>query len=288
MAIFSFGSSRSKSTSTSESEGFSRGGSLSGSTSFSDALSRSRGVSGSSQSVFAEDFLQQLYGGATNAAMRAAGMAPGLSGSARALFTGGTRFLEQLGGGAGADFLRERLEGGGLADERIGLLQEDIGRFLREEALPGVEARAVGAYGLGGARQGLAEGRAIEGATRELARGATEIRGQEQERRDAIARDLMLAEQTGAATGLAALPGLFGLAEAEFGAEMAPWERLAGILGGPTTLTESFAEQSADSIAQSLSESFGISFNEAQQWARAQSQSSGRSSNLGFGGFGGG
>lgn len=286
MALFDFGGSKTQSQSTSFQEGSSTGRSLQTAEAFSDQLATSRGVSGSTQRVFGEDFLRQLYGGATNAAMRAAELSPNLAGSARALFTGGTQFLEQLQGGAGTEALRESLAGGEeLLDERIGGLQEDVGRFLRQEALPGVEARAIGAYGLGGARQGLAEGRAIEGATRQFARGATELRAAEQTRRDQVARDLMAGEQAGAATGLSALPSLFNLAEAEMGAEMAPWERLSQVLGAPTALTESFAEQESESVAESLSRSLGISMEDARNIARSQSTSSGKSFNFGFGGF---
>lgn len=282
MAIFNFGGSKSKQQSTSESRGYSIGSSEQGSTSFSDALSSSYGYSGSTQSVYGDEFLRNLYGGASNAAMRAAANTGGLAESARSLFTGGTRFLEQLQGGAGADYLRDRLGGSELLDERIGNLQADVGRFLREEALPGVQARAVGAYGLGGARQGLAEGRAIEGATREFQRGVTELRGQDQAQRDAIARDLMASEMTGAQVGLGSLGELMGLAEAEAGAEMAPWMQLSQVLGGPTTLTEAYSEQTADSVARSLAESFGVSYQEAQDWMKSQSSGSSRSFSLGF------
>lgn len=283
--MFSFGGSKSKSTSqsTSEAEGYSTGRSVSGSSSISDALATSRGISRSTQSVYGDEFMRMLYGGATGATMRAATLAPQFAESARALFTGGTRFLEQLGGGAGADYLQSRLEGGGLADERIEALSEDVGRFLRTEALPGVQSRAISAYGLGGARQGLAEGRAIEGATREFRRGATEIRGQEQAARDAIASQLMAGEQAGAAAGLSALPSLLGIADAERSAELAPYQQLSQILGGPTTLTESMSEQTSESIAQSLSEQFGISLQDARNWAKSQSTSTSRGASFDFG-----
>src|SRR5690606_12218018 len=141
MALFSFGGSKSRSSSqsTAEAEGYSTGRSVSGSTSISDALSTSRGISRSTQSVYGDEFLRMLYGGATGATMRAATLAPQFAESARALFTGGTQFLDQLSGGVGADYLQSRLDGGGLAEERIGALSEDVGRFLRTEALPGVQ-----------------------------------------------------------------------------------------------------------------------------------------------------
>lgn len=284
MAIFNFGGTKSRSSSQSISEagGYSTGRSVSGSSSISDALSTSRGVSRSTQSVYADEFLRLLYGGATGATMRAASLAPQFAESARALFTGGTQFLDQLRGGVGAEYLQSRLGGDGLAEERIALLSEDVGRFLRTEALPSIQSRAIGAYGLGGARQGLAEGRAIEGATREFQRGATEIRMQEQAARDAIASQLMASEQSGAAAGLAALPSLLGLAEAERSAELAPYQILSQILGAPTTLTESVSEQTAESIARSLSEQFGISLQDARDWARSQSTSTSRSSGFSF------
>src|SRR5690606_25531711 len=99
-SMFSFGGSKSKSSSqsTSEAEGYSTGQSISGSSSISDAFSTSSGISRTTQSVYGDEFMRMLYGGATGATMRAATLAPQFAESARALFTGGTRFLDQLGG----------------------------------------------------------------------------------------------------------------------------------------------------------------------------------------------
>jgi hypothetical protein len=268
--------SKSKSSSTSNAYGYSGADSLS--TALGGSSSLSGGQSQSYQDLAFADLFANLYGDAAGAAGRSAQLVPGLQTQAGQLFSGGVGFLDQLGGGPGAEYLEGRISGPGLADEQIGMLGEDLGRFMREELNPAIASRGVATGTLGGGRQGVAEGRAAEGLQREFTRGALEIRGNEQAQRDALAAQAAGIRQQGAGAGLAALPGMYGLAEAGAMAEMSPYQALAQIMGGPTTLTTSgssqFGESQAFNIAEAISQSF------AEDWATSLSK--GKSSSFGL------
>jgi hypothetical protein len=278
---FSFGSSKSRSSSSS----LDFGAQSSFSESLSEALARSISTGTSSsfstQRIANADILAQLYQGALSA-VPSAGL---FQGQAAELFQGGLSILDRLGVGAGQDFLRSRVEGQSpVLDEQIGALSSDLGRFFREELNPAITARAVAGGTLGGGRQGVAQGRAIDAVSREFQRGATELRARDIAARDAAAGALMAGETAAAGTGLAALPGLLGIAESSFAAPLAPFTALAQIIGGPTVLTEAgsqatqFAESTSESIARAISEMFGFNY--------GQSQSSSKSGGFSFG-FGG-
>lgn len=275
-----FGIGGSKSRSSSEAYGYSRSGSSSESLSRGSSQSTSSSAGRSFTDIAFEDIFASLYGNASGAAARVAQLVPGFSEQASQLFSGGIEFLEQLGGGDA--YLERRVSGDdGLLDEQIGALQEDIGRLFREELNPAITARAVAGGTLGGGRQGVAQGRAMGVAADEFRRGVTELRLGDRAQRDAIAGALMENRTNAAGIGLDALPGLGGIAQMGFGAELAPWQALASILGGPTTLAgseqASYSQSSAEDIARAIAESFGIS----EDWARSSSKSGGFS--IGFG-----
>ncbi len=131
---------------------------------------------------------------------------------------------------------------------------------------------------LGGGRQGVAQGKAIDAVGREFQRGATSLRTADMAQRDAAAGTLLQNRTAGATAGVNALPGVLGLAESGFGAELAPWQALAGIMGGPTTLAgseqSSYSQSSAEEVARAIAESFGLS--------EETSQSSSKSKGVGF------
>jgi hypothetical protein len=270
-------SSKSRSASSSQAYGYS------GSEARSLSESLSRGVSGSqattTQGLAFEDIFASLYGGANAAATSALNAVPQLQSQAATLFSGGQNFLDELQGGPGADYLARRLEGPGLADEQIGLLGEDLGRFLREEINPAITSQGVATGTLGGGRQGVAQGQAASAIAREFQTGAVGIRQAEQGERDELASRQAEIQRANAATGLDSLSGLYGIAQGGALAGLDPYAALSQILGGPTTLTESqstsFSEDQARSIAEQLSRSFGEDF--------ARSSSSARSSSGSFG-----
>lgn len=269
----SIGASSSRSSSQSSSLDYSANTSGSFSDSLAQSLSRSGGSS-TSRIAF-EDLFQQLYGSATGAAGRAAEMSPLLSGQAAQLFTGGSQFLESLGGGAGENYLESRLGPNPLLDEQIGQLGSDVGRFFREELNPAVTGSSVAAGQLGGGRQGVAQGRAIDSAGRQFQRGATELRAADMASRDQAASQLMAGRTQAAGTGLSSLQGLFDLAAGGAGAEMMPYQALASIMGGPTSLTDSeqFAEATSESVARAISEAMGFSYGTSQSTSKSKSKS---------------
>jgi hypothetical protein len=269
MALFNFGGSKQSSSSvgSSSSLDFSRSGGESG--------GESVGGSQSQQTIAFEDIFARLFGGAADAA---GGLDPSLlSEQANQLFSGGLEFLDSLSGGPGTDFLQSRVSGESpVLGEQISALGEDIGKFFNEQILPGISSEAVGGGTLGGGRQGVAEGIAGEGALREFQRGSTMLRAEDIRARDAAAATLGEQRIAGASAGLGGLNILGGIAEFGFGAELAPFERLAAILGGPTVLGESSSFSNAENFAEQFSSSFGTSQSDTR------SRSSGVAADIGF------
>lgn len=281
--MFGFGASSSRSSSSSSSYGYSQQGSLNLSDSLSQSRGRSAGQSTSGQSIAFEDLFARLFADAGGAAGRAA-QAP-VADQAAMLFSGGTRFLDELQGGADTEYLESRLGPNPVLDEQIGALGEDLGRFLREELNPAITTRGVATGTFGGGRQAVAQGRAADAVTREFQRGATDLRARDIAARDSVASTLQAGRLTGAQTGLNALPQLFGLSQGGALAELAPYQALAQIMGGPVALTQAqstqFSEDDALSIAQSIAQSFGLSED------FSQSQSKSKSKSFSVGGLGG-
>lgn len=285
MGLFDFGGSRTRARSEgrsdarSDSSSFGESSSDQGSTSGSIAGGTSTGRSGSStrQRIAFEDVFARLFGGAEGAA---GGLDPSiLFDTANELFNSGTGFLDSIGGDAGSGYLSDRLSSrNGVLEDQIGLLQEDIGRLFSEELLPGIESRAISGGALGGGRQGVAQGAAIDSAAAQFTRGATALRAGDIAARDAIAGGIADRSLAGSQLGLSALPTLAGIAELGFGAELAPYERLAAILGDKTVLgdSDSFGFTDASDFARSFSDSFGRS--RSRQGSRSSSRSTSRTS----------
>jgi hypothetical protein len=242
--MFNFGTSKTSSQSSSLGYGYQ------GSESLSDSLARAR----SRETVAFEDQFRDLYGNASGAAAKVAALAPTLQQQAGQLFSGGLSFLDTL-------------QGEGVVDEQISSLGADLGRFFQEQINPAITTRGVATGTLGGGRQGVAQAGAARAVADEYAQGVTNLRAADR-----------TARNQAASTWLAAIPGLFGVAQGAMGAELLPYQALGEILGGPTTLTSS----DSASIAQAISRAFGEDFQ------TSQSTSKGKSLNFGFGGFGGG
>lgn len=229
-------------------------------------------ASTSTQDVFQGDIFAQLYGNATRAAGGSAANAGQLRTAANQLFTGGSQFLENLGGDAGSSYLENRLSANNpVLEEQISQLQEDTGRLFREELNPAITSRAVAGGTFGGGRQGVAQGLAAESAARVFSQGATALRAGDVASRDAVAQSIATNSLNATSTGLGALPSLLEVLERGNNAELGSYSQLSQILGGPTTLT----------TAQSLARSFGEQ--------RSQSSGYGRSNAWNFDtAFGGG
>jgi len=258
-----FGFGGSTSTSQSQSESFEQSQSRSGSGGASQSTSE--------QSIAFEDVFARLFGSAEGAA---AGLDPSmLTEAANQLFSSGSGFMANIGGDRGTAYLENRLSSDNpVLQEQIDLLGEDLGRFFEEELNPAITSQAVGGGQLGGGRQGVAQGRAISEVSDRFTRGATALRAGDISARDAAAGTLAGNAISGAQVGLGGIPALAGAADLGFSAALAPSERLAAILGGPTVLGSS--QSSAADWAAAWSNSFGRS--------SASSTSEGRSFSLGF------
>lgn len=268
MGLLGFGGGKS----SSESFGFSRSQDESRSGSIAGGSSISGGTSSSRDSIAFEDVFAKLFGGASGVA---SGLDPSLlTASANQLFSGGMNFLSSLSeGGAERAHLEDRISGQSpVLDEQIGALSADIGQFFREEINPAITADAVAGGTLGGGRQGVAQGQAAGAAGREFQRGVTALRSGDIAARDAAAGTLGAQRTQAAGVGLGSLSGVQGLAESGFGADLAPYAALAGILGGPTVLNQGASQQfaSSEDFARAFSESFGFSESEQRSKSKAK------------------
>ena len=275
MGLFSFGGSKQSSESFGQSSSY--GESQSGG--ISAGLSEQGSQGTSTQGIAFEDIFAQMFGGAAGAAFQ---LDPSmLTDTANQLFSGGTGFLEQLGGGAGASYLEDRLSSDNqVLEDQIGFLGEDLGKFFNEQLLPGITSDAVAGGQLGGGRQGVAQGIAADRVAGEFQRGATALRAGDIAARDSAAGMLEQLGIQGAGTGLASLEGLQGLAQSGFSADMLPYMMLAQITGDPTVLTQ--AQNTSFGTAADFAANFSESFDTSQ--STSSSKSSGKSIKFGWGG----
>ena len=205
-------------------------------------ISGSEAQASSSQSVFQADIFAQLFSGASNVAGGIDTQA--LTDAANQLFTSGSGFLGDLqelsaGTDISGEFLASRISGeGGFVDENIAALGEDLGQFFNEQLMPGITSEAVAGGQLGGGRQGVAQGKAIESVGREFRRGSLEIRNADLRERTEAARALSAQKLSASQAGLTGVQQQFDLANAATLTPFSPFLTLAQILGSPTTLTE--------------------------------------------------
>lgn len=241
--------------------------------------SSSTGQSTSTSRIAFEDVFAKLFGGASGAA---AGIdTSSITDAANLLFGGGMGFLDELsGGGAGAKFLEDRLAGSDkLVDAQIGLLEEDIGRFLSETVNPAITGSGVQAGTLGGGRGEVQRGIASRGATEAFVKGATDIRLGERARTDSIAQALASDETNRNATGISSLGDLLNLVTGGSLAGLEPFAALSNILGPATVLTDSQSSQGSESLGFD----FGFDQTTGRAGSRSQSSSSGSSKSFDFG-----
>jgi hypothetical protein len=278
MALFGIGGSYSHSSNQSSSLGQSLGINQSSSLSGSQSTSQSGSQQTSSQSLAFAPLYAALYGSAAGAAGQAADLVPGLQGAAQQLFSGGTQFLQDLGGNAGTDYLTQRVTGPDQAAQaQIGALGSNLGDFFNEQLMPGITANGVNTGGLGNSRDAVARSLAAKQVSGQFAQGAATILGNSQAQRDQAASTLGAQKLQASQTGLSSLGGLFQLLQGGAQAGLAPYQALAQIMGGPTALTQSqgTSQASAEDIAQAISNSFGFdtSYNTSQSTGSSHSTS---------------
>jgi len=236
----------------------------------------SAGLSGSQGTVFSADLLKRLY----NSTLSAAGAIDPATATSRVnqLFTGGTNILDQLGGGAGQDYLTKRLSGDNsdILNAQIDALGSDLGRFYTQNLNPAITGNAVAAGQLGGGRQGVAQGIATENVTREFATQAANLRAADVTNRDQAALGLINGTNASSATALGALPSLASLGSGA--SVLDPLKAASSIFGAPTVTTESFgqemSQQQAEEYATSLAQELGISYDEAHALLKSTSKGS--------------
>jgi hypothetical protein len=246
------------------------------------------GQSSAGQSVFESDIFAQLFGNASGAAAKAAANAPELAGIAKQLFTGGAGFMESLGGDAGSEYMRNRLSSDNpVLDEQISGLSTDIGKLFNEQLMPGIRSTAAAGGTLGGGRQGVAEGLATRAAAEQFTKGVTALRANDVNQRDQIAAGIATNSLQSAATGLGALPTLLDISERGANQELGVYSTLAGILGGPTTLSSSQSTDFSRSTAESVAQAFSKSFGQQTSTSQGTSTSRGRGWNFDMSGYGG-
>lgn len=290
-----FGLSGSKSSSSSSSSATGRAedwtqassiaGGYQGSESLSSGASQSYGVS--QDRLAFEDMYKKLYGGAAGAAE---GMAsnPFLSDTANQLFQSGQSILGNLQNDAGSNYLASILTSNEGVDEQIGLLGQDLGKFLNEQAMPSARRNASLSGQLGGSRQGVAESAAIDQTLQQFARGSAEIRSQNMARQAMAASQLSQQDLAAAQIGLVGNEQQYGLAQQGFMSQLSPYAALASIYGDKTTLGSSL--QTSSSYDSAIAKAFGEDFSASQQTgygydfsdAKSKSKSSSGSFGIGF------
>jgi hypothetical protein len=260
-----------QSQSTSSSNGVDASQSLSDS--ISNSQSTTGGQSSSQQNVAFGDLFQQLFANAGGAAGKIAGMVPGLADQVGQLFNGGMDTLKNLGGGAGADYINNRLNGPGTVDASIDALGNDLGDFFNMQLNPSLRLGAAANGTLGGDRSEVARGTAAGQVAKAFSSGAASLRAGDQSQRDTLASTLLNNGTQNAGLSLSALPELAGLAQGGATAGMLPYSLLSQIMGGPTVLGSSqssqFGESSSDALAHAISSSFGQQSSTSQSTGQA-------------------
>lgn len=161
--------------------------------SLSNTMAGGQSTSGSesNQTIAFGDLYKQLYEGAGSAASKVAAGAPQLMDTAQQLFTGGSQFLQSLGGNAGTDYQTDRLNGNNPAvDNVIASMKTDAASLFTDQLNPAITARSVAGGTLGGGRQGVAQGIAQGQVADSFTRNAAAVRMQDVSAKDAIAANI--------------------------------------------------------------------------------------------------
>jgi hypothetical protein len=290
----SYGESVSSSQAAEDSAASSFGVGSSAATSSSIGGSQAQSKSG----IFGADVFSKLFGDASNVAAQIA--TGGLTDTANSLFDSGQGFLSSLAtlsnpvDGTGEQYLAGRITGeGSELDAQIAGLESDLGRFFGETLLPQIQGDAIAAGQLGGGRQGVAQGAAMQTVGREFQTGVTNLRTSELAARMAAATSLAGIQTTkagvaagAAGTGLASLAAQYGLADAGAMASLSPYMALASILGGPAVLTDSeassFDVSASDASSSDVSGSQSTSTSRASSDSRSFESSTSKSKSAGF------
>ena len=268
MGLFSFGTSTSRDqsqmTSRQQSFGFGASGAQATGASFGQQFVsqeqapfldflRNQAVQGFGQQQGAVGGFQQALGGL--------GQQAGQLGAAGA----NNPFLSQLQGQAGGN--------PALVAAQTGQLSDVLAQQFNEQLNPAISRQAQGFGQLGGGRQGVAQGLAIQGQQRALAAGNVGFQQADAARAQQAALGGGQLFGQGIQQGFQGLGAQAGFLGQGLQAQFQPGQQLAQLIGGPTVLSQ---QQAFDQSSQ-----FGFDVNRSSQFA--QSTSSGRSSGINFG-----
>lgn len=210
--------------------------SQSNSNSFSNSFGNSQ--SGSFIDPNQNPFLQQLYSGGANTL--------GGLGDTGAQAQG---LINQFDLSGGFGTLGQLADPTAQIETQTAALQEGLGNLFSNEIMPSIQGNAIGAGGLGGGRQGVAEGTAAGEIASQFTQGVADITGRAN-------------QQALQAAGL--MPSYaqdaFNFGMGNVGAAFAPLQQFASLLGGPTVLQSAQSSSGSSSRSKSSSSGSGSSF----------------------------
>lgn len=139
-------------------------------------------------------------------------------------------------------------------------LSGDLAQQFNEQINPAIGRTAAGLGQLGGGRQGVAQGAAIQGQQRALAQGALGFQQAD------VMRQLGAGQAGGQMFGAGIGQAMQGLGQQAgfmgqgFMAQFQPLQQLAALFGDPTVLSKQQAQNQSQSSGQSSSSSFNLGF----------------------------
>jgi hypothetical protein len=177
----------------------------------------------------------------------------------------GQQFLQQFqgmqqAGGGGTDFLQQRVsQQNPFLNEQINQMGLDMNQQFTQSILPAISQGAQAVGGLGGGRQGVAQGLASQGMQQAFAQQSANLRFQDVGLRQAAAGQLSQGGLQAGQAGMGSLGGLFNMGMSPFAAQFQPLAQLAAILGGPTVLSQQQSQQQAVGGSRGSGFNFGLS-----------------------------
>ena len=212
--------------------------------------SKSSGSSGGSQSMksfISPDqlpFLKQLWGAGTEGILN--------QGVGAADVAGGAGFMQDLQNNPFAAGLMQFAQPNNqMAQQNIDLLGQNMNQNLQRNLLPGITDTSIQSGGLGGGRQGIAQGLALQGTQQAFGQGSQDILNNAYNQANQ-------ATQFGANWGTNnAMQGIMGLGQLQQ-QQFAPLLALAQILGNPTVLQESSGSNKSKNSSSGWNMSMGF------------------------------
>lgn len=153
-----------------------------------------------------------------------------------------------------------------LARQQLANATSDITQNFQRNILPSITSGAGLVGGIGGSRQALAQGVAGGDAASAISKAGTDIYNNIYNTGAQAAAGLTDAASSAASAIPGMAQGIYNLGMSPFQAQWAPLTSLAGILGGPTALGQSYGLSQAQSIGEQASQAmskgkqFGFSF----------------------------